>query len=253
MQCWSPGQLALFPIVDIKPEVLRTEPLVPLGHDLQERALRAYQASQRSVRPPQTLVEAGLLALALRERRRLTGTWSGLIQEILPRPAQADNMFLVWRTALACLYAIIPDPLEMLRALLPKTPYRVALDWVILSQLSQPFSRQDHALCLTQVLKSLPVSFQLGVLRSLSLRGEEALAADVASRLLVSHPSFSNLRTNNLSDEQDLAGLSSRALSLQQLGTYYQMVGDRDQALSLYSAAENTHYRNGWLGYICNA
>ncbi|MBE0698729.1 MAG: hypothetical protein IH586_17560, partial [Anaerolineaceae bacterium] len=240
VQCWSPGQLALFSIAEIKPETLRAEPMVPLGHVLQEKALRVYQATQRSGNAPTTLGEAGLLALALRERRRLTGTWSGLLQEILPRQAQAAAMFAVWRTALACLYAIIPDPLEMLRALMPKVLFRFPLDWLVISQLSQPLTEGEHADSLTQVLKNLPVSFQLGALRSLSLHGGENMAASIADRLLVGHPEFSNLPMNNQANELDLSGLSSRALSLHQLGTYYHLAGDRDQALSLYAAAETT-------------
>ena len=70
--------------LDTRPETLRAQPLVPLEHALQEKALRAYQAVQHNSQAPSTLSEAGLLALALRERRRLTGTWSGLLQEIFP-------------------------------------------------------------------------------------------------------------------------------------------------------------------------
>ncbi|MBE0697655.1 MAG: tetratricopeptide repeat protein, partial [Anaerolineaceae bacterium] len=143
-------------------------------------------------------------------------------------------------TALACLYAIIPDPLEMLRALMPKVLFRFPLDWLVLSQLYQPFTEDEHADALTQVLKNLSVAFQLGALRSLSLHGGENMAASIADRLLVGHPEFSNLPMNNQANELDLSGLSSRALSLHHLGTYYHLAGDRDQALSLYTAAETT-------------
>jgi len=238
VQCWAPGQLALLSVVEVKPETLRAEPFVPLGHALQEKVLRAYQTAQRSVNPPQTLEEAGLLALALRERRRLTGTWNGLLQEIMPKPAQSASIFSVWRTALACLYAVIPDPIEMLRALLPKTLIRAPLDWLVICQLSQPLSEKEHIQCFTQVLKGFSMPLQLAVLRSLSLHGEESIASAVANRLLADHPAFTNLHTHSPINDQDLTGLSSRALSLQQLGSYYQLVGDHHQAMSLFSETE---------------
>lgn len=240
VECWNPGHLALFMVGNIKPETLRAEPMLPLGHALQEKVLRAYQATQRSTKPPLSLSDAGLLALALRERRRLTGTWSGLLQEILPRPAQADAVFHIWRSALACLYAIVPDPLEMLRALMPKSSSRVPLDWVVLAQFSQPFDNEEHIQSLTQVLKGQPVPLQLGSLRSISLHGREEIASAVAGRLLVGHPTFAHLHGSSQAYEQDLTTLSSRALSLQQLGSFYQLAGDHRQALSLFSAAETS-------------
>lgn len=245
---WSPGQLSLMMLTDTRPEKLREEPLVPLEHVLQEKSLRAYQSAQRNVTHPETLSEAGLLALALRERRRLTGTWNGLLQEIMPKPSQAETLFPVWRTALACLYALSPDPIEMLRGLMPKSPNRVALDWITFTQMAQPLSQEDHLISFTQVLKGFQVSTQLSVLRNISLHGHEYLAGLVADRLLIGHPAFSNLRIHNPMNDLDLSNLSSRALALQQLGTFYQLAGDQTQAISLFGAAAEAIQQ--WLSSI---
>ncbi|RPJ44439.1 MAG: hypothetical protein EHM21_10240, partial [Chloroflexi bacterium] len=247
IQCWSPGRLALLALNETRPtEALRAEPMLPLGPALQERALQAYQAAQRSGKSPASLKEAGLLALALRERRRLTGTWTGLLQELLPKQNAADSTsqvstaLAVWRSSLACLYGLIPDPEEMLRSLLPKNPARIPFEWIAAAQLSQPSNEAEHVNAFMKILQGLPVAFQLNLLRSLSLRGSGRIAAILASRLLVGHPAFASVRAQSRPNELDTAGLSVRALALQQMGAFYQLSGERTQALALYSAAEMT-------------
>ena len=238
---WTPGRLALLAMEEQRPaETLRAEPLTALSQALQERALQAYQNIQRTGKPPATLREAGLLALAMRERRRLTGTWSGLLQEIFARQKSSDGLFQVWRTPLACLYALVPDPTDMLRGLLPKTQQSLPFEWIIYAQLCQPVNDAEHAQALMQVLQNLPVVYQLNLLRNLSLHGRENIAADLASHILVGHPAFANLRMQANKQEHDLAALASRSLALQQMGAFYQLAADRNQALSLYNAAEIT-------------
>lgn len=245
--CWSPGRLALLALEDPRPaDTLRAEPMPALGQALQERALQAYQATQRTMKPPATLREAGFLALALRERRRLTGTWSGLLQELLPKQAGSDTaanlatVFSTWRTPLACLYGLVPDPEEMLRSLMPKTPTRIPFDWVVTAQLSQPLTETEHIKAFTRILQGLSVSFQLNLLRSLSLRGASKMAAALADQLLVGHPAFAALRTQTRPNDLDIASLASRAMALQQMGAFYQLSGDTAQATALYRSVEAT-------------
>lgn len=242
---WSPGRLAMYSLGETRFDSLNREPLEALGHGLQEKALRAYQNLQRAYSAPASLADAGLLALALRERRRLTGTWSGLLQEIYPRPDQGEQ-FNVWRTPLACVYSLIPDPEDMLYELAPKSAQRTPVEWLAHVLAAQPFGLQEQTKVLIRVLKRLPVTIQLSLLRSLTLRGLEELARVAASNLVTGHPAFANLRTSNSLEGLDLASLSARALSLQQMGSFYQLAGDRDQALSLFDAAKNDLEQ--WLG-----
>lgn len=255
--CWNPGRLGLLAVDEPRlPEELRAEPMPAPAQALHEKALQAYQNVQRTGTPPASLREAALLAIALRERRRLTGVWTGLLQELLPKPgqnpnqasAQAAAQFAIWRTALACLYTLIPDPDALLRALLPQVPNRAAYEWVVLTRLSQPAPLQDHVQVFLRLLTGLPVVHQLNLLRALSLHGSETLAAQCAERLLIGHPAFANLRTQANLNEPDMAGLGSRALALQQMGTFYQLAGDHAQAYSLLNAAEIA--LNQWLAGI---
>jgi tetratricopeptide (TPR) repeat protein len=283
---WSPGRLALLALGESQPaEVFRAEPLPAPGQGLQERALQIYQSIQRAGKPPSNLSEAALLALALRERRRMTGSWNGLLQEISPnipgsstnstgslKPSQASVQsaervpgesqprgagFDAWRTALACLYTLIPDPEEMLRGLLPRSLWSrggesgaethslramPAFDWIVHIQLSQPVNEAEHIRVFARLLHGLPVPFQLGLLRSLNLHGRERAAAELARQMVIGqgrgHPAFASLRLQMNPDELDLAGLANRALALQQMGAFYQLAGDQAQALALLNAVE---------------
>jgi len=235
---WSPGYLAMLSLSGVEPQNLRAEPLTSLDGALQENVLRAYQYAQGTATIPGGLAEAGLLALALRERRRLTGAWSGLLKELLPKPNQAETASAIWRTPLACLYSLVPDPEDMLRELAVKTKLQVPLEWLAHVVVSQPLGANEQTQILTRVLKQLPVEVQLGVLRSLSLHGSEDLARSVASQLVIGHPAFANVRVQHGSDKTGPSHLSERALSLQQMGTFYQLAGDPEQALSLLTATE---------------
>lgn len=236
---WNPGRLALLALGE--PFPLDRTPdgaLAPLNPELQERALHAFQAAQRSLLPPTSLADAGLLALALRERRRLTGTWTGLLKELLPKNTSPAGAFLTWRTAFACLYSLVPDAEEMLRGLLPRMGHRLPLEWITHALLSQPLDEEAHFQAFNRLLAGLPVSLQLVVLRSLNLRGRRSLAARLAGHLVIGHPAFAALRAHPNAADLDLNGLSARALALQQMGAFYQLSGDSSQALSLFESAE---------------
>jgi tetratricopeptide (TPR) repeat protein len=235
---WSPARIALLALGDPRPvEALRAEPMALLGPGLQELALQAYQNLQRNLVPPNTLRDAALLALTLRERRRLTGTWVGMLAEILPKAGQGES---IWRAPLAILYGLIPDPEEMLRSLLGKNTPLVAFTWAMHIQLSQPFSDGEHVAGFSRLLHGMPVGYQLNLLRALSLYGREALAAKLADHLLLNHPAFIQQRALAGAEGVDLTGISNRALALQQIGTFYHIAGDGDQALSFFNAARAT-------------
>jgi hypothetical protein len=101
---WSPAalaRLALTPADD---------------SSLLQQAFQAYQAqrtqSPKSRRSAAPLSHAGLVALALQEQYRKTGSWQELIEAL-----QATSP-ATWQTPLACLYGLLPAPLELLHALL---------------------------------------------------------------------------------------------------------------------------------------
>lgn len=151
-ETWSPANLALTALQgdalagNLTATRLRQDLQFPVEAGLRRRAahtFEAFAARQSSTTagrapiedPLFKITQASLLALALRERRRLLGSWEGLAAELkrsqpgdalglrisAPDAASEQPADLVaeWGTALACLYGMIPDPVELVRALLP--------------------------------------------------------------------------------------------------------------------------------------
>ena len=83
LSLWSPANLALINHwLRFEFSELIACPMVPLPEPIYQKALQAYEEMLRSGGKSNSLVAAGLSALALRERRRKTGSWQGLIQEL---------------------------------------------------------------------------------------------------------------------------------------------------------------------------
>lgn len=112
---WTPGVLSLLALdINISVEDLQATPLKPLESELRQRAYQSYENLLKG-QPETDIAEAGLIGLALRERLRLIGSWNNFSQEILnPSGIPINN----WYTPLACLFNFIPDPLDLLSALI---------------------------------------------------------------------------------------------------------------------------------------
>ena len=110
-ESWNPAHVAFLTLQQTVPP-----PNAALSLGLRQRAFRTYEAitqhHQITTAEAQPMVQAALLAVALRERLRLTGKWDHLIDELSLAPYE------IWRTPLACLYGLIEKPLELLRSLL---------------------------------------------------------------------------------------------------------------------------------------
>lgn len=100
---YTPATLALISLEGpTSVEKLQSIPLQSVESSLRQRTVQTVGEG------PPTLEQAGLKALDLRERRLDKGSWSSLTSEL----NQASP------TVLACLYGMIPDPLEMLQTII---------------------------------------------------------------------------------------------------------------------------------------
>ena len=108
VNAWSPGVLALVALDEQQiANHLTVEPMQPLEASLRQKAVRAYEDSRKKGCGPTDLREAGLLGLALRERRRYTGSWIGLPAELLTAPSGVKAIPpRTWNAALACLVGL---------------------------------------------------------------------------------------------------------------------------------------------------
>jgi tetratricopeptide (TPR) repeat protein len=108
---FTPAAMALFALgFSDSPDSLRELPLEPVI--IAEETPRDSSAETPEAQNPltaagQNLAQAGLAALQLREGRREAGSWDILSNEL----SAAEP------TVLACLYGMVPDSLDMLRAL----------------------------------------------------------------------------------------------------------------------------------------
>ena len=209
---WTPGLLSLLALdVNITHEFFHSTPLKPLESDLRQRAYRTYEslakgkpgselpeallsASPESApnvntpnpSPVDTLAEAGLVALALRERLRLIGSWNNFSLELLNRPGVPIKS---WYTPLACLFSFIPDPVELISALIyPGVPLE-GISLALHAFLSNPMPFADQLTNLQKILSNYqtlracrPSEISV-VLRMVSLQHQE-LARSLSEWLL---------------------------------------------------------------------
>jgi tetratricopeptide (TPR) repeat protein len=162
---WSPAALSLAALHQ-PPDPAPLRQLKTIPPQLRLRAGKAFErhTQPRSALTPEIqtdLAEAGLLALALRERRRLIGHWDGLAADL---HLAALNS---WRTPLACLFGMIPDPLEMLRAVFGDGLQPEQNTLALHALLSNPLPPTEQAALLESILPANPLPFlqQLASLR----------------------------------------------------------------------------------------
>jgi len=176
---WSPASLALLSLeYPISAEELATLPVQPMASSIRPQAMRAYEDWQTNLcTAPLDLHQVGLLALAFRERRRVTGCWNGFSSEL-----KADLPGL--KTIITCLYGMVPDPFELLQALfLPESsPARPELGLHALLSNPQPENAQSDFL--SALLEKMSLSQRQNTLNLLA-PGRPDLAARLAQALFV--------------------------------------------------------------------
>jgi len=174
---WSPAALALLALgLETTLDGLLTQPSKTLP---EADMARLEQVDRDLPRSPLSLERAGLQALALRERRRASGSWENLSETLLSTP----------RTVLACLYGMIPNPTDFLKVLVGMNCARGrqaaqrAVDLGIHAVLSNPQPRSKRLEAVTAILEMLPVSARLDALKRLQT-ASQPLAASAAHHLL---------------------------------------------------------------------
>jgi Flp pilus assembly protein TadD len=122
------------------------------------------------------LAQAGLLALEMRERHRATGSWAEVISEVTK----------LTPTALACLYGMIPEPIELLQTVIKiktsNTPKNLYIDLAMHALLSNPLPPNSHINTVFTLIDGLSSTKKLNILKLLSSYRPE-LAAKLSQRI----------------------------------------------------------------------
>ena len=207
-ETWSPANLSLLAMdvqkdhPDLTLENLQGDLQFSLESGLRQKAAHTFETVNRNsieVDPESStsqlscypLQQAGLMALALRERRRFVGSWQGLIGELDQASLETHNttgktLLERWGTTLSCLYGMLPDPVELLRSLLNSAASPDQVKLVLHIVLSNPHSPEKQLEILKNQLTRLPLRESIIVLDCLK-----------------SHrPEFTQILAENLVDDQ---------------------------------------------------
>lgn len=239
---WTPAGVALFALeTELTAEGLRREPMAMLEGNLLRRALAVFEETLRTGRRPADLREAALLALALRERRRKMRSWVGLGSDLTLKGELANDARIepIWNSALACLYGLIPDRAEFLKALLADHPAR-GMGWCIHILLCNPATEDEQARALAGLMIDASLETQAAWLQRIQFLGRDSLAEKIARVLLAaSQPVFDGLKKQFAPAQSEMVDILAHAAKLQHAAAIYRSAGASLQSAGLLEKAQS--------------
>ncbi len=225
---WAPANLALLALgARTSAKDLGSDHLPGIDSGLRRKSLERFERLLRKGEKAETLADAGLIALALRERRRKMQSWEGLVDELkVAGLDNAEDQVDCWQTPLACLAGMVPDPYELYAALLSKEQLKPGMEWVTHMVLSTPAVSEDQTAILKKLMLELPLDYQVEWLRHLVLLGRASLATPLANDLLIENREYLDFLGKDADPDQcTWAELSQKALGFEVLGSFHQLAG----------------------------
>ncbi|MCW5878743.1 MAG: tetratricopeptide repeat protein [Anaerolineales bacterium] len=218
---WAPAFLGLLQLGHADQfDLLRADPMQPVSEKLRYQAAAAYEqlAADPAAASAPDLRQAALLALALRERRRLLNSWEQLPHDLSIVPAD------YWRLPAACLLGITPRPHDLLETLL--APSQAALHPIGLHALvANPYPLDVQAAHLLEIIQEYPLTQLIDLLRALAPHAPGL--AQQAAEFMLDDLVAAGERSDDLSEIQRLL--------LQ--AEVYQIGGQAERATPLLQAA----------------
>lgn len=231
---WSPGAMALHLIGSrLKPGDLNSEPMQTIDNGLRKKALDAFETVLRSGEPVKSLEDAGLVALALRERRRKTHSWVGLTEELkglaLQKQGQVES---IWETPLACLYGLIPDPEQLMRALVIGTLHP-GIEWVTHIIECNPIPIESQVSLFKKTFLLLSMSDQVEWLLYLNSLGHKNILQTLAADLLIENSEIQEIVPIEFNpDRMPWSKMAALAANFESLATLHEMAGHPVQSVN---------------------
>lgn len=225
---WTPARLALKPLGSrVRLAELACDHLPGIEGSLRKQSLELLEKTIRTGAAPQSLTEAGLIALALRERRRKMQSWKGIYGALVSMQTKSNQqLYEVWRTPLACLFTIIPDGKDLLAALLPADALHPAMEWITHILLANPMDPESRVESFGELFDRIGPEVQVEWLSHLKRMGQSSLAGNLAERVLAASGSAFEIGKDEFRPEHaDMVELSSKALSHQIAATLHQFAG----------------------------
>jgi tetratricopeptide (TPR) repeat protein len=252
---YSPGSIALWQINQITNESVfdlkNFDTKLPLS--LRQRAARAFETVINTGLPPSDLLTAGLLALTLRERRVLKGSWVGIAEDIFFKSDRQSTQknFEIWRTPTSILFdycndfdAFIGD--FFLSKSLPVAKTGIAI--FVHSLLSNPLTNLELEDKLFNLTQNLHIDLQLECLKWVEKYHLSELTKSLSRHLMQTKSNidffariFSELeiletKTSN-TDPIDKTARFSLAEDVNRLAAFYFLGGEKKKASEMYQRA----------------
>ena len=245
---WSPANLALASLGSrLTAAELSGEHFPVIETGLRKKSLERFEKLLRKGIEADTLADAGLVAIALRERRRKTQTWNGLVDELLSaHDGDLNQCIQTWKTPLACLAGMVSDRQSLCEALISKEHLNPGMEWCTHILLSNPDCLEAQVEQFKNLLLHLPLDFQAEWLRILMRKGRQALASALANELLYENREYVEFLSQDI--DPDLASwteLSQKVLGSEVLGTFHQVAGHPIQATAFLEKARL--YLHHWV------
>ena len=220
---WSPAALALLALGNpVTLDDLRRSPLRPLEQDLFHQASRVYESWMKDQQAPDNLAGAGLLALTYREQYRLSGSW----QETLRSVTAGLNAV---KTTLACLYGMLPDPQDLLRAMSLQEPspnWLAAAVHIFCSQPNPPADQVEVLYNLSTGLRSQSILDLIQVV----VAARPGIAGLLANKLLSGTKGLRRLSLDK-AEADDLLGEFDLLADSLRVAQVHQIAGQADMAV----------------------
>ena len=239
---WKPGILALLALLE------KGEPVSALINDLTSktdegltnRALNLYEtAINRDGSLSLSLADAGYLALALRERGRVTGNWCGLVVEL---GLNTDSKLDFWQTPLNCLFSLIDHPEKMCIDLLQEMDTQAGMRLVSRMILSNRQSLTEKVTSFIETMKGLTSGQKVSWLNLLKISGERDIIPGLTAQILEAIPLGDEKTVSVDFDSLDAQSLLNKTFDYQQMASLYQLSGQSEMASSMLEKARDGAY-----------
>ncbi len=197
LDAFSPGKIALWLIQQETGTILDNpnDLKSSLPTDLRQHAAQTFETIFNTGLPPTDLFTAGLIALTLRERRILKGSWRGISSEILLKRSKLNlqKNLQIWRTPFACLHQLCPDYNDLVMDFLgtkPEVIVSTSIPIFIHALLANPLGSQTQLEHLSSLSKTLTIDAQLEVLKWLDAFNRNELRLTLAKHMIQTKPNI---------------------------------------------------------------
>ena len=195
--------------VSLSEQDLTQEPLQPLAADLRQKVSTYYQKTSRNPGCVTSVEDAVMLSIALRERRRLTESWSGLSKEITHNFTVSQFNPEDWISAFAMTLEMgvdkdgLQEEISLFSTTLGEMEYFVFLSRILLSKTENTLGEPSPLL--VESIRVMDEATRVKALEWLHGYGYDELAQQISHQFISGGEKGKNQTEIELSDPLDVS------------------------------------------------